>query len=650
VEVPYIITAEERKSFLSLSSDAQRDNFIESFWKVRNLDPSSSVNNYKDEHYRRLAYVNENFGDARYEDGWRTDRGRMYIILGPPKQRAKYNDTGNVRPMEIWFYQADTPALPPYFYLVFYKRSSAEDYRLYSPTNDTPLRLCSTGETRNDPVNALKIIRDSLGEEVARTTVSLIPSEHVSTKEFEPSMESETLLATLSDLADNPINKERLEANRARENVTTSVFLGGEDSSLSYEIFRDERGRMTLSYLRSTKFANGSLIGTRKDGSNYYDLTLRTDVMTTSGKAAYSQEDRLTGNVTQSQAETARKKRFAAEARLPLAPGGYRLVTTLTNNVDKTATRLQTNVTVPAPNAGGIALSSLLAYAAPAGVPDPRGQLPFSGSHFRFTPRGAENVYIRQGEKLPLVFQLWLDATGPAKPAPVQVRLHYVFGSIAASRNEATQFDEDIDAGNRDQAGNLLTGHTLDTSTLLPGVYQVVVSAKREDEQKTAYGTLNLHVMPAADYVDEWTAYGPSDPGGEAVDDYKRGLSAAAEDEVAEAQAAFERALSEGKDDVRPVDGLAALLAQKGMTQQLAALSQEPILAKAAASPTTLLSIAGALNKTGNAKAIVRLLETQVALQPPNTDLYNALADACQATGNSNRAGEVRAMAANLKK
>ncbi len=650
MEVPYIITAEERKAFLSLSTDAQRDSFIEGFWKVRNPDPNSSVNAYKDEHYRRLAYANENFGDARYEDGWRTDRGRMYIILGPPKQRATYYDVGNVRPMEIWFFQADTPALPPYFYLLFYKRNSSDDFRLYSPRDDTPTRLCSTGETRNDPVMALKIIRDSLGEEVARTTITLIPSEHANTKEFDPSMESEALLATLDDLADNPINKERLEANRARENVTTSVFLGGEDSLLSYEIFRDERGRMTLSYLRSAKFANASLIGTRKDGSNYYDLTLRTDVMTTAGKPAYSQEDRLTGNLSQAQAELARKKRFAAEARLPLATGSYRLVTTLTNNVDKTATRMQTNVTVPAPIPGGMALSSLLAYAAPAGVPDPRGQLPFSGSHFRFTPRGAQNVYIRQGEKLPLVFQLWLDPAEPGKPAPVQVRLHYVFGSIAASGDQATQFDEDIDAGNRDQAGNLLTGHTLDTASLLPGVYQVVVSAKREDEEKTAYGTLNLHVTPATDYVDEWTAYGPSDPGGEAVDDYKRGLSAAAEDEVAEAQAAFERALTEGKDDVRPLDSLAALLARKGMTQQLAALSQEPVLAKTAASPSTLLDLAGALNKTGNAKAVVRLLETQIALQPPSLDLYNALADACQATGNSNRASEVRAMAANLKK
>ena len=650
VEVPYIITAEERKTFLSLTTDAQRDSFIDGFWKVRNPDLGSSVNSYKEEHYRRLSYVNDNFGDPRYEDGWRTDRGRMYIILGPPKQRAQYHDVGNVKPMEIWFYQADTPALPPYFYLLFYRPSPSEDFRLYSPRFDTPVKLCSTGETRNDPVRALKIIRDSLGEEVARTTITLLPTEHANTKEFEPSMESEALLNTISDLPDNPVTIQRLEANRMRERVTTSVFLGGEDASFSYEIFRDDRSRMTLSYLFSMKYANASLIGTRKDGSNYYDLTLRTDVLTSAGKPAYEQEDRLTGNVSQAQAEVARKKRFAAEARLPITPGSYNLVITLTNNLDKTATRQHASVTVLAPKPGSIAFSNLLAYAAPAAVPDPQNQLPFSGSHFRFTPRGAQNVYLRQGDKLPLVFQLWLDPKTAASPAPEKIHLHYVFGSIVASHDEASQVDEDVNADNRDQAGNLLTGHTLDTSALLPGSYQVVVSAKREGEQKTVYATLNLHVAAAADYVDEWTAYGPADPEGEALDDYKRGLSAEAQGADADAQAAYKRSLAEGSGDPRSLDSLAVLLAHNGMTDQLAALSQEPVLTKMAANPSTLLAITGALNKTGNPKAAARLLEDQITLQPPSIDLYNALADACQATGNTTRANEVRALAANLKK
>ncbi|MEI9970439.1 MAG: GWxTD domain-containing protein [Terracidiphilus sp.] len=649
-EVPYIISTEERRSFLALSTDAERDSFIESFWRVRNPDPGSAANTYKEEHYRRLAYANENFGDPHGENGWRTDRGRMYIILGPPKQRAQYHDVGNILPIEIWFYQSDTPALPPYFYLLFYRPSPIEDFRLYSPRFDTPVRLCSTGESRNDPEMALKIIRDSLGEEVARTAITLLPNESVDTKKFEPSMESDALLGAINNLPDNPITVERLEANRARERVTTSVFLGGSDTTLSYEFFRDDRGRMTLSYLLSKQFADAHIVGTHSDGKNYYDLTLRTDVVTSAGKPAYTQEDQLTGNLTEPWAEVARKKRFGAEARLPLTPGSYDIIATLTNNVDKTATRQRASVTVPTPKGESVALSSILAYTAPAAVPDPHNQLPFSGSKYRFTPRGAQNVYIREGEKLPIVFQLWLDPAEPAKPASEKIRLHYVFGSIAASLTKASQEDEEVDAGNRDQAGNLLTGHTLDTSALQPGIYQVVVSAKREGEQKAAYATLNLHIAPAADYVDMWTAYGPADPGAEAVDDLKRGLSAEAEGADADAQAAYVRALAEGPGDSRPLDNLAALLARNGKIDQLAALSQEPLLAKTAAKPSTLVAIAGALNKSGNPKAAVRMLDAQLALQPPSTDLYMVLADACEASGDTNRAQEARALAAALKK
>ena len=86
------------------------------------------------------------------------------------------------------------------------------------------------------------------------------------------------------------------------------------------------------------------------------------------------------------------------------------------------------------------------------------------------------------------------------------------------------------------------------------------------------------------------------------------------------------------------------------MTVQLAALSQLPILAKSAASPATLLAIAQALNDNGNPRAVVRMLDAQLALQPPSAELYAVLADACQASGDPSRASEARALAAALKK
>jgi GWxTD domain-containing protein len=645
-EVPYIISTVEQKNFLSLATNAERDSFIENFWRIRNPETGSEINTYKEEHYRRLSYANENFGDPRYEDGWRTERGRMYIILGAPKQRAQYHDVGNIRPMEIWFYESETQALPPYFYLLFYKPSASEEYRLYSPRFDTPVRLCSTGETRNDPVMALSIIRKSLGDEVAKTAITLLPSEHADINSFEPGMESDSLLATINGLPDNPITQQRLNANRLREHVTTSILTGETLPELSYTVFRDDQGSETVSYLLKTQTPDPKLIGQGSDKNPMYDIDLRTSVLTADGKPVYDQDDELTGKMTEAQAAVAGKKRFAAEARLPLVPGKYILVAMFTNNLTHVATRQHANITVPAPKSHAVAISPLLAYSPPSATSDPNGALPFSVSKLRFTPRGAQTIAIRQGERLPLVFQLWLDPKTPDSPETANIRMHYVFGAVTVSHDSTTEEGEVVETTNRDAAGNLLTGHTVNTSNLEPGNYRLVVGATMDGVQQTAYESMTLHVEPSADQVDTWTAYGGTQPSGQALDDLKRGLSAEAQGADADAQSLYAKALTEGPADLRPLDKIAALLSRRGKTEELAALSQQPMLSRTAAAPKTLLSISKALTQSGNPKAVVRMLEAQIKLQPPSADLYRALADACEATGDSSRAHDLRALAA----
>jgi len=98
-DVRYILTDEERDAFLQLSNDEERDNFIEGFWQRRDPTPDTVENEMKDEHYRRIAYANERF--AAGIPGWRTDRGRMYIVFGPPDEIESHPSGGSyVRPME----------------------------------------------------------------------------------------------------------------------------------------------------------------------------------------------------------------------------------------------------------------------------------------------------------------------------------------------------------------------------------------------------------------------------------------------------------------------------------------------------------------------------------------------------------------------
>ncbi|MCC7499713.1 MAG: GWxTD domain-containing protein [Bryobacterales bacterium] len=98
-DVAYIITDEERAAFKRLNTDEEREQFIEQFWLRRDPTPDTAENEFKEEHYRRIAYANERFASGI--PGWKTDRGRIYITFGPPDEIESHPSGGSYeRPFE----------------------------------------------------------------------------------------------------------------------------------------------------------------------------------------------------------------------------------------------------------------------------------------------------------------------------------------------------------------------------------------------------------------------------------------------------------------------------------------------------------------------------------------------------------------------
>src|SRR5271156_1324706 len=98
-DVAYIITDEERAAFKQANDDAERERFITQFWLRRDPTPGTPENEFKAEHYRRIAYANEHY--AAGVPGWKTDRGRIYITYGPPDEIEDHSSGGvYVRPPE----------------------------------------------------------------------------------------------------------------------------------------------------------------------------------------------------------------------------------------------------------------------------------------------------------------------------------------------------------------------------------------------------------------------------------------------------------------------------------------------------------------------------------------------------------------------
>lgn len=647
-EVPYIIETEERKQFLALASDAERENFIKQFWEVRNPTPGSDINDYKEEHYRRLAYANQTFGNLEAQNGWRTDRGHMYIVLGAPQQKANYPESRNVRPLQIWFYEATNPALPPHFYIVFYKRSIGEDYTLYSPYMDGPSRLVTGLEGKNVQKNNLDIIKRSLGNEVARTVISLIPGEPVDLTDYTPSMQSDVLLSTIKGLPDNPITRELLAERRSNEKVTTSVFLGANSASLQTGVFRDATGRMVVDYLMAYGRPDPGIIGLLPDKQMGYSLSLRTRVLTSAGTFVYEQNDKLTGAVNEAQATAAKSKRFGAESRIPLAPGDYKIEATLTNDLNHLAVRQQTEISIPDPARQGWALSKVLVFSPQPPVHDNGGMLPFSISGLRFVPKGLQQVSLHPGEPLRILFQIWNKPADPATLEGHKVKVHYVYGTMQAGQ-QTHQEDEEIDATNFDASGTMLTGRTLSTEGLQVGNYRVVITATDETTQQKAYANLTFHISSDLETTDMWTAYdGVADSRrGNAVDDYKRGLSSAAQGKTEAAAQWYERSVQDDPNYTPALTTLIDSLARTGDSKAIAALSGKVQMTHEL-SQQTAIQMSQANAQLGDYPQATRILEYEMQFQPPSAELYLALSDVYLRQGNTTKAEDYKRQASKL--
>jgi len=136
--VRYIISKEERKTFLNLPP-ADRQSFIEEFWRKRDTDPETEENEYKEEYYNRIDEANRLFTEGG--PGWLQDRGRIYILFGPPWEREAYprGITFYGKPTEIWYYG--------YFPVVFIDQYWNGNYKL-EPLS--PWQLAEINKTQMD--------------------------------------------------------------------------------------------------------------------------------------------------------------------------------------------------------------------------------------------------------------------------------------------------------------------------------------------------------------------------------------------------------------------------------------------------------------------------------------------------------------------
>lgn len=634
-DVAYIVTKEERESFVQLTSDEARDNFIERFWAIRNPAPGSPANTYKDEIYRRIAYANAHFSIGSGEEGWRTDRGRTYITLGPPQQTRKYHGAPNLRPIEIWFYSGPNPALPTFFYVMFYQRDNIGDYRYYSPYMDGPDKLVSGMEAINDPQSALKIIQSSVGPEVARIAQSLIPGEPL-----DPygriSLQSDVMLGILRNLANQPSNVKELDLHREMiANVTTRLIVDAKSLDIVLLPVRDARGLTRLDYAVRLRNASDLTVTKNPDGRYSYTVEVRVRVFTPDKKLIFTQEKSVSDNFDQRHLDEIRERPFGYEGILPLPPGKYHLDFLVTDWAKQVGFNTQRDVEIPGDSANTLVIPAILPFSVAEPVDRTKdGMIPFAMAGLRFRPLETTPLVFNPDQELKVAYQIWAPPRDPRANAGQDLVVEYALGQPALG-GTPTVLKDTVDMGAFTSSGALVNGKKISLADKPSGNYLLTVSVSHAGTSEKAYAPLSLQISSDVPTTSPWDVDEPAIETDEAkgILDQQRALCYLAQGLPDQARIWFRLALKKDHgDDVARANLVQAYYSLKAYSAVVSLLDDAGVTDRTDSG--TLAQIAGSLLKTGNGSKAVSLLQGAIRSRPDDGPLYLALADCYQQTGN----------------
>ncbi len=641
----YIISNQEKEAFLQLPNDETRDQFIERFWDVRNPSPGSPDNTFRSEHYRRIQYANDYFGHISHSEGWRTDMGRVYITLGEPQQRQKLLGLQKITPMEIWFYQNSNPALPPYFYVIFYQREPTDEFRIYSPYSDGPEKLITAvvGPSRS---NALNIIAQDAGKDVARETLSLLPDEPVDFQGGQISLQSDVMLSTIRDLANNPISQREL-ANRRRilEDVSHRVVLGNEYLDVLTVPLRDAEGNTNLHYvLRLKKPDDFSVAQSPKGDGYYYAILVSVKVSLPDGKVVLSEDEKVSHNLTNAQLDDVKGKVFGYEGWLPLPPNKYKLEFELTNLVSNVAFRSQAEVTVPEVQPDALQISNVVPFSEARVLPPQMlSASPFSGAGVKFTPLAGQELQLIQGERLNFFYQLWYPSALAGDRSGKKLEADYAYGRMGA--NDTQTVHDEIPLAQLDAGGSIINGKRILTGDLQPGNYRLVTTVRDPQNQKKVYGVLNFSVVATGTDNPAWDASDDKivDTVKTGIAEYQRASCYLALGDNARALEWLQRAYSKNPLDENFRGKLVELYFGRQEYSKIAALFATNGVT-GSTDEQTILKAATSFDKTGDLKKAVVIMEAGADLHPSSGPLLLGLAEYYR------KAGDLQKAAATEKK
>lgn len=400
-DVVYIIVPIEREVFLKLNTDRERDIFIEAFWKHRDPTQSTPENEFKNEHYHRISYANQSFGRGTPKPGWRTDRGRIYVILGPPNDVQRFDGKTMTYPSEVWFYQEKTNlGLPPGFYLVFFQEGGLGEYRLYSPLKDGPQALMTSyyGDP-HDYLTAYEQLRE-FEPELAEVSLTLIPGED-SVSFGRPSMVSDVLVQKIEKTPNKQVEERYAQKFLEYKDIVEVEYTANYiDSDSLVKVFKDSSGIYFVHYAVEPERLSVDMY------ENKYFTNLKVNGMVSNmeDKKIYQFEKKIYLEFDREQLKDISHKPFSIHDMFPLIPGSYKLSVIVKNEVSKEFTSLERDLVIPQEEEALQMASFILGYKMKRREAEQNKLRPFQIGAYQIYFQG-QRVFLRQ-DTMATAFQI----------------------------------------------------------------------------------------------------------------------------------------------------------------------------------------------------------------------------------------------------
>ncbi|HEY6340108.1 MAG TPA: GWxTD domain-containing protein [Bryobacteraceae bacterium] len=488
-DVAYIITPEERNAFLRLGTDQEREQFVEQFWLRRDPTPDTEENEFREEHYRRIAYANEQFASG--VPGWKTDRGMIYIKYGPPDEREEHptggtydrpieegGGTTTVYPFEKWRYRS-IEGVGTDVNIEFVDPTMTGEYHM---TMDPSEKDALT----NVPGAGLTLY-EQLGLASKADRFNRTDGTHLGTGNMPlpASMDQFTRLQQF-------INLQKPPQTRFKD-LEAMVTSGLKFDLLPMKVRTDfipVTNVSTMAYI-TIQFQNKDLQFKQKEGVSEATVNLYARIASMTRRPVQNFDETVNVNVPAEMLQQAGEAKNIYQKRVPLQPGRYRLDVAAKDLVGNYATNYEVILDVPRWDEDHLSASSLILADMIEKAPNKSiGLGPFAIGASRVRPR-VDNIFHRD-EKMGIYLQLY-NFEPDEKTKKPDGTIQY---EITKDGSSDKLFDLSEEAGQSSVgASQIVIEKSVPLRDLEPGQYSLKINATDKKRHQTVTRSVSFTIM-----------------------------------------------------------------------------------------------------------------------------------------------------------